>query len=238
MSSMSSRVTSATVSNAPSAAHTSRPRRRSAETREHLLDVAARLFYWEGIHATGVDRVAADAEVAPTTLYRLFGSKDGLVAAYIERAGGEYRALITRTTEPGKGPPRERILGLFDVFAEIVAPENCRGCPFLMALAEFPDPESTIHVAAVSHKEWVRDRFRELAEELATETTIADPALLGDQLALLVDGIYGSIQSLGADGPAASAGAIAATLIDASAPIESPRRDRAPIRRTGARPRR
>lgn len=168
--------------------------------------------------------MASEAEVAPTTLYRLFGSKDDLVAAYVERAGGEYRELISRATEPGKGPARERILALFDVFAETVGPENCRGCPFLMALAEFPDRESAVHIGAVAHKKWVRDRFRELAGELAAETTVADPALLGDQLALLVDGIYGSIQSLRADGPAASAGAMAATLIDAGGDIS--RRDR------------
>lgn len=139
------------------------------------------------------------------------------MTAYIDHAGGEYRALITRETDPVRGPARERILGLFDVFAGMVEPETCRGCPFLMALAEFPDPENAIHVAAVSHKAWVRERFRELTAELAAETLVVDPAMLGDQMALIVDGIYGSIQSLGADGPAASARAIAATLIDGTA---------------------
>ena len=56
-----------------------------------MLGVAHELFYWHGIRATGVDRVAAEAGVAPTTLYRLFASKDDLVAAYIERAGLLYR---------------------------------------------------------------------------------------------------------------------------------------------------
>ena len=60
--------------------------RSSAQTREHVLAVANDLFYWHGIRATGVDRVAAEAGVAPTTLYRLFASKDDLIAAYIERA--------------------------------------------------------------------------------------------------------------------------------------------------------
>jgi AcrR family transcriptional regulator len=211
---MNSRAAPASAPIASSDTPPGRPRRRSAETREHVLEIASQLFYWEGIRATGVDRVATEAGIAPTTLYRLFGSKDDLVTACIEQAGGEYRALITRATEPGRGPARERILGLFDVFAEIVRPGICRGCPFLMALAEFPDPGSAVHAAAVSHKAWVRDRFRELAEELAAETPVADPALLGDQLALLVDGIYGSVQWLGADGPVAIAGAIAATLID------------------------
>ena len=65
--------------------------RSSADTREHVLGVAHELFYWQGIRATGVDRVAVAAGVAPTTLYRLFASKDDLIAAYIERAGRLYR---------------------------------------------------------------------------------------------------------------------------------------------------
>src|SRR5690242_11999150 len=69
----------------------SRMPRSSAETREHVLGVAHELFYWHGIRATGVDRVAVAAGVAPTTLYRLFASKDDLIGAYIERADGLYR---------------------------------------------------------------------------------------------------------------------------------------------------
>ena len=74
-------------------------RRSSAQTRERVLDVTHELFYWHGIHATGVDAVASVAEVAPTTLYRLFGSKDGLVAAYVERAGAVYREWFDQALE-------------------------------------------------------------------------------------------------------------------------------------------
>ena len=66
-------------------------RRTAAQTRDHVLEVANELFYWNGIRATGVDRIAAEAEVAPTTLYRLFASKDDLVGAYMQRAGRLYR---------------------------------------------------------------------------------------------------------------------------------------------------
>jgi len=122
------------------AARASRPRRSSAATREHVLAVAHELFYWQGIRATGVDRVAAEAGVGPTTLYRLFASKDDLVAAYVARNDAGYRAWLREVTAPEAGSPRERILGLFDALLEQVQPELCRGCPFLMALAEFPDP--------------------------------------------------------------------------------------------------
>ena len=99
-----------------------RPRRTAAETREHVLAVAHELFYWHGIRATGVDAIAAEADVAPTTLYRLFASKDDLIAAYIERADGLYRKWLTAATAPGIGPPRERILALFDALDEQIQP--------------------------------------------------------------------------------------------------------------------
>jgi AcrR family transcriptional regulator len=190
-----------------------RPRRSSAETTEHVLDVAARLFYWEGIRATGVDRIAAEAEVAPTTLYRLFASKDDLVAAYIEASGREYRDLIDTATADSVGTARERILSLFAVFGEMISPEVCRGCPFLMALAEFPDPASPVHSGSVSHKVWVRERLHELTRALGEETDVADPAALADQLALVIEGVYGSVQALSADGPALQAEAAAEALI-------------------------
>jgi AcrR family transcriptional regulator len=192
------------------------PRRSSQQTREHVLDVARDLFYWEGIHATGIDKVAAKAGVAPTTLYRLFASKDDLVAAYVEREGRGYRDVLAAASAPSVGPPRERILALFDAFAEQIAPDNCRGCPFLMALAEFPQAESDIHVHAVSTKAWVRDLLRGLTDELAAATPLKDPAALADQLALVVEGIYGSVQALGDGGPARQARAAAESLIEAA----------------------
>ena len=79
--------------------------RSSAETREHVLGVAHELFYWHGIRATGVDRVAVVARVAPTTLYRLFASKDDLIGAYIERADRLYRDWFDAAAAAG-GPIR------------------------------------------------------------------------------------------------------------------------------------
>jgi AcrR family transcriptional regulator len=189
-----------------------RPRRSAAETREHVLAVATELFYWHGIRATGVDRVAAEAGVAPTTLYRLFASKDDLVAAYVERAAAGYRELVEEATAPAVGTPRDRVLNLFDVQREYVEPDVCRGCPFLMALAEYPDVASGAHAGAVAAKAWVRDRLRAVTGEM----DVADPDALADQLALVMEGVYASVQALGVEGPTTVARAAAAALIDAA----------------------
>jgi AcrR family transcriptional regulator len=186
-------------------------RRTAAETREHVLEVAHTLFYWEGIRATGVDRIAAEAGVAATTLYRLFASKDDLVAAYVDRAHEGYREWFARAVEAGRDDPRQRILAVFDALTEQVQPSVCRGCPFLMVLAEFPDPASAPHRNAVAMKTWVRARFGELARAC----TATDSDALADQLALTMEGVYASVQALGVTGPASQVRAMVQLLLDA-----------------------
>ncbi|MCL2393961.1 MAG: TetR/AcrR family transcriptional regulator [Acidimicrobiaceae bacterium] len=189
-------------------------RRSAVETRSHVLAVAHRLFYWEGIHATGIDRIAGEAGVAPTTLYRLFASKDDLVAAYVAANAEPYKAWMSDATRPELGSPRERILALFDALAEQTQPELCRGCPFLMTLAEFPQPDHPARVEAIATKAWVRDHLRGLTAELAQVEPVPEPDLLADQLMVIVEGVYATVESLGAQGPARTARALAAKILD------------------------
>ena len=183
--------------------------RSAAATREHVLEVSSELFYWNGIRATGIDRVAAEAAVAPTTLYRLFASKDDLIGAYIERSDRLYRAWFDAAATAGGPDPGAQILAVFDALTEQVQPGQCRGCPFLMALAEFPDPAHPAHRNAVAVKAWVRARFGELTTALGAP----GPEPLADQLALVMEGVYASVQALGADGPARTGRAFAAALL-------------------------
>ncbi|MEU7528281.1 TetR family transcriptional regulator [Saccharothrix sp. NPDC042600] len=181
--------------------------RASVETREHVLRVAHDLFYWHGIRATGVDRVAEAAGVAPTTLYRLFADKDELIAAYVERADRETRAWFTAAVRAAGPDPRARILAVFDTLNERVGPDRCRGCTFLMALAEFPDDRLPAHRRAVAAKSWVRARMGELTAQLG----VADPEALADQLVLVMEGVHASAQ--GSRGPADQARALAEAIL-------------------------
>jgi len=183
------------------------------------MAVAGSMFYADGIRATGIDVVAARAGVAPTTLYRLFASKDDLVAAYVERCSERYKALLAAAAAPGAGSPRDRILAVFDAFTAEIRSGSCRGCPFLMALAEYPDPQSPVHLAAVAHKAWLRALFHELLREVPGATPQARSAL-ADQLALLAEGIYASVQALGPEGPAAQGRALAQAILDRAGQTE------------------
>jgi AcrR family transcriptional regulator len=180
------------------------------------LDVADRLFYWDGIRATGVDRVAREAGVAPTTLYRSFPSKDDLVAAYVDRYAARYRDWVDDLTGDRRRPPAARILALVEALTGNTGPETFRGCPFLMVLAEYPDPESPAHASAQSIKAWVRQKLRALTAELLPGVSARTRAAVGDQLVLVIEGIYASAAALGPTGPVVQARALAKLVIESA----------------------
>lgn len=192
-----------------------KPRRPAAQTREHVLDIAHELFYWSGIRATGVDTIAARAGIAPTALYRLFPSKDALIAAYIARAEERYYQWFDEATAADGRSAAQRILALFEALSQQVQPEVCRGCPFLMALTELPDEDDEAHQRSVRLKAWVRARFKRLAKEhVSSSASRLTAAQLSDHLTLLFEGVYASAQALGAAGPAKRARQLAAQLLE------------------------
>jgi AcrR family transcriptional regulator len=174
-----------------------------------VLEVAGDLFYARGIRATGVDRVAAEAGIAPTTLYRLFPSKDDLVAAYVERAHGEVQDTAVAAMAAAAPDPRAQILAIVDTFAQQIQDGGFRGCAMQMTLSEFPNPDLPAHRNAVAGKIWVREMFGELTEKLDVD----DPAALADHLSLIIDGMLAVAQSLGPDGPAKSARRLAEAIL-------------------------
>src|SRR5579863_10664876 len=100
--------------------------------RERLLAAANELFYNEGVHTVGIDRVIERAGVAKASLYNTFGSKDELVRVYLEGRHAIVAARITRYIERYDGP-RERLLGVFEAQGELFAEPGYRGCAFVSA---------------------------------------------------------------------------------------------------------
>lgn len=136
----------------------------TSSARDRLLEVASRLFYAEGIHAVGVDRVIAEAGVAKATLYAHFASKDELVAAYLARHSLWWAAAVEERLGPARpapAAPTPRALAAFDVLAERAATPGYRGCPFINAAAEFPEPGPVADQIA-AHRQRVRQTFSEL----------------------------------------------------------------------------
>lgn len=178
--------------------------------RERLLAAANELFYEEGVHTVGIDRVIERAGVAKATLYNSFGSKDELIRAYLTGRHAIRREHMTSTIAKYDNP-RDRLLGVFDVLTETFADPEYRGCAFLNASAE-ARPNSPIVEATDEYRAWVRS----LLTDLASEAGAADPANLARQLTLLYDGA-GISGWMDRDPDAAKAArAVAEVLIDAA----------------------
>jgi AcrR family transcriptional regulator len=156
-------------------------RRRGRGARERILVAAGRLFAQQGIGATDMEQVAAAAPVSKRTLYAHFGAKEQLAIAYLQAlaASGDTMASVLIREDLG---PRERILSLFDQSATEVI--SVRGCPFIDAAAEFPDPKHPIHAYAREQKL----RMAQLVTDLVTELGCRQPAVLAEQLVTLADG--------------------------------------------------
>jgi AcrR family transcriptional regulator len=127
--------------------------------RRRLLDTATRLFYTEGIRAVGIDRIIAEAGVAKATFYKHFPSKDELVVAYIEEQDRLGRAAVAALP---RQPPREMIAAIMGRISEAVVAGGWRGCPFLNAAAEYPNPTSAVRQAIDARRTWYRDSLRDL----------------------------------------------------------------------------
>ncbi|HEY0718687.1 MAG TPA: TetR/AcrR family transcriptional regulator [Streptosporangiaceae bacterium] len=182
---------------------------RRVPARDRLLDAADELFYEEGIHIVGIDRVIEKAGVAKASLYSTFGSKDELVRAYLNRRHERRRARLTEWLTR-YDDPRERLLGVFDALGESIAQPGYHGCAFANATAE-SSPGSVAEQVTQEYRAWVRS----LLTDLAREAGAADPARLGAQLHLLYDGVNWAAR-IDRDLDAASrARAAAATLLSA-----------------------
>ncbi|MEU7579782.1 helix-turn-helix domain-containing protein [Streptomyces sp. NPDC041068] len=160
---------------------TTTPRRPGRGGRERILAAATRLFAAQGINATGMEQVAEQAPVSKRTLYAHFRTKDELVIAHLRELASSDATLESVLTREDI-PPRERILAMFDQPAADAAP--VRGCPFIDAAAEFPDPQSAAHSYAREQKL----RMVQLVTALARELGCREPDALAEQLATLADG--------------------------------------------------
>lgn len=152
--------------------------------REKLLEAATRLFCRFGVNATGINAVLEEAGTAKLTLYNQFGSKDGLVAAVLEREGVRWRDGFDTFLADHGGPPREKLLGLFDFLAQWFAREDFYGCPFVNAVAEHDKLSPAVRAIAQAHRRAVFDRLVGLAAAAGAEA----PQSLCAQLLLLKDG--------------------------------------------------
>jgi AcrR family transcriptional regulator len=152
--------------------------------RQHLLEVAAGLFYREGINSVGIDLIVREAGVTRATLYRHFPGKEALVVAYLQREDELLRAVFARGEEQAVSP-EHMLESALEGIADDATRHHTRGCPFINATAEFPDADSPVRRVVADHRAW----FKGSLERYLSDAGRPDPADTADALGLLRDGM-------------------------------------------------
>ena len=156
---------------------------RVSEAKERILETATRLFYDEGIHAVGIQRVIEEASVTRVTLYRHFPSKDDLVAAYLDRKAAFDHAQVNGIIDAHADDPRAALAEIGSALTRDDFGAVPRGCPFINASAEFVGTHPA-RVAAREIRQWVTGRIEELLRRLDHR----DPRGTAEQLMMVRTG--------------------------------------------------
>jgi AcrR family transcriptional regulator len=156
----------------------------ATQARERLLETAERLFYAEGVAATGVERILSESGVGRASFYRHFASKDELVVEVLRRRDKSWRAWMEREVAGSTRPARERPLAVFDALADRFTWQDFRGCAFINTMAEISDQDSEAFHVACAHK----TRVVELLRRILSDAGYADDEELAAQFAVLIDG--------------------------------------------------
>ncbi|NCT92458.1 TetR/AcrR family transcriptional regulator [Cellulomonas sp. APG4] len=178
----------------PAAPVVGRPSRDGGQSdaARRILAAAGPRFYAEGIRAVSADVVMADAHVTKATFYRHFPTKDDLVVAYLTTVAAAERAAVAAWRE--HLAPAEVLTTYADQLTAQACGDGFRGCPFLNAVAEYPDPHHPVRRVADEHRTWLRTTAAELLAALGVPD--ADQAAV--QLVMLRDGAM--LAGTGVDG--------------------------------------
>ncbi|EXF45092.1 transcriptional regulator [Pseudomonas sp. BAY1663] len=182
----------------------------ASSKRDQLIDTAEQLFYREGYHATGIDRILNESGVAKMTLYKHFKSKDELILAVLET---RQRAMLERLRQrAARLPPREALLGMFDGLHSMIGSGTFCGCLFINAAAEYQAHDHPIHRSSAAYKGQLQAYLRELLERLQAP----QPQQLARQLQYLLEGAMSMAHIEGPGEQALDAKAAAEVLLEAA----------------------
>lgn len=154
-----------------------------SEARSRLLATATRIFYAEGLHSVGIDRIVAEAKVTRATLYRHFPGKEDLVLAYLHGAHEMERESVGKALASGL-PAADILRAVARSITDGIRSDHFRGCAFLNAVAEYADPAHPVHQAVLAHREW----FLQTVTDLLAQVGGAPPELAGRHFVMLRDG--------------------------------------------------
>lgn len=156
----------------------------AVEKRRQIVATAYSLFKRDGFHATGIDKIIAEADVAKMTMYRHFPGKDDLIVEVLGWRAQRFDRQLDRLTEAAS-TPREKIAAIFDWHERWFDSPDFHGCLFQHALAEFGEPDHAVFQAAMRQK---RDLQRRMKSILAQSLPGSRAEQVATILSMLIEG--------------------------------------------------
>ena len=153
-----------------------------AGKREELLATAERLFYEEGFHATGIDRLVAEAGIARMTLYNHFPSKEALIEEVLERRFRRYLDELQDAIDRRGATPA--VMALVECHCRWLRSASREGCIVIKAIAEFEHHSARI---ARQGRRLKRELLGLVRDALALDEQPADAAT-AERVLLMMEG--------------------------------------------------
>lgn len=152
--------------------------------RDELVRKALEIFYKNGFHATGMDKLAAETGVSKTSIYKHFRTKEDLILAALRLRDENFRNWLYRRMDEIGGTPGERLLAMYDALGEWFSERGYRGCMFIKASAEYQEADDAIHVQSTEHKRLLLEHVSGLCRSAG----LAAPEDTARQLLILKEG--------------------------------------------------
>ncbi|HAS46299.1 MAG TPA: TetR family transcriptional regulator [Microscillaceae bacterium] len=158
------------------------------KAKERILDTASRLFHQQGYNSTGINEIIAEANIAKSTLYQHFASKDQLCIAFLERRHEQWFTQLRAVVE-AKERGQSQLLALFDFVMQMNEKEQYRGCSFLNILSEISvQNQSAILQVIQQHKTDLQNYIKSVTQE--THAHLADHIYFLFESAIIESQLY------------------------------------------------
>lgn len=154
--------------------------------RERILDTALKLFLRDGFHATGVDTIVREANVAKMTLYKHFQSKDILIEEVLKKRDDDWLASLEVYLKENANTPRQKLLAIFDSLELWFSQEDFYGCAFINAATEHSNEQARGRILSLCSEH--KAKITQLIHQLATAAQLKKPKELAEELSLIIEG--------------------------------------------------
>lgn len=177
--------------------------------RDELIHKALRVFYRNGFHATGMDRLVAETGISKTSMYKHFRTKEDLILAVLRLRDENFRNWLYRRMEELADTPEGQLIAMFDALEEWFSETEYKGCMFIKASSEYQEASHPIHKQSAEHKRMLEDHILDLTRK----SGLREPGRLARQLLLLKEGAIVTAHLQHTDNPARDARHAAVELI-------------------------